>query len=458
MRILTALILLLMPVMAQAQTFGAEQMTLKNGMQIVVIPNHRAPVITHMVWYKVGAAEEEPGKSGMAHYLEHLLFKGTATMAPGEFSKTIKTLGGNDNAFTGQDYTAFFETVSVGHLKKVMEMEADRMMGANPPEEHFKSEKNVVLEERRQRTDNEPRAIFAEQMNTALYANHPYSIPVIGWMDEIKLYDWKDVQAFYQKWYAPNNAILVISGDVTLEQIKPQVENIFGPLPTKKLKKRERPQIAPANGQTVMTLQDASIHQPAWQRIYIAPSESRNRSDSLALQVLAEIMDGGPTTRLYKRLVVDQKVATGIQFNYNSTALDYGSISLAATPSDGKNVSDIEGAINAEIQDVLTNGVSDEEVKEAVQRLQDDAVFARDSLAGPAMIFGAALTTGSTVEEVESWSTDIAAITPAQIKDAANRYLNPAAPWIRPPVTGHLLPAAAPVAAPAQKEEAIDAR
>ncbi len=443
MRLILALALLLLPSHAQAQTFGAEEFTLQNGMQVVVIPNHRAPVVTHMVWYKVGAAEEAPGKSGMAHYLEHLLFKGTEKIAPGEFSRAVKTMGGNDNAFTSQDYTAFFQSISVDHLETVMEMEADRMLNTNPPEDHFKSEKDVVLEERRQRTDNDPRAIFQEQLNSTLYTNHPYSIPVIGWMDEIKLYEWKDVKAFYDQWYAPNNAILVVSGDITAKELKPVAEKTYGTLPRKNVPERLRPQIPPANGDTLLTLRDPSVHQPAIVKTFLAPSESRNRADSLPLQVLSEIMDGGPTTRLYKNLVVDQKKATNVQFYYNATALDYGSISLSAMPATGVTLEELDRLIADEIAKILKDGVSETETKDAIQRLQDEAIYARDSLAGPAMIFGAALTTGSTVADIENWPADIAKVTPEQIKDAAMRYLDETKPWIRPPVTGYMLPAAA---------------
>lgn len=443
MRIILALVFLFLPVHAQAQTFGAESFTLENGMQVVVIPNHRAPVVTHMVWYRVGAAEESPGKSGMAHYLEHLLFKGTEKIAPGEFSKTVKIMGGNDNAFTGQDYTAFFQSISVDHLETVMAMEADRMLNTNPPPAHFKSEKDVVLEERRQRTDNDPRAIFQEQLNSTLYTNHPYSIPVIGWMDEIKLYEWVDVKAFYDQWYAPNNAILVVSGDITAEKLKPLATKTYGALPRKEMKERTRPQIPPANGKTLLTLRDPSVHQPALVKIFLAPSESRNRADSLPLQVLSEIMDGGPTTRLYKNLVVDQKKATNIQFHYHSTALDYGSISLSAMPANDVTLEELDGLIADEITKLLEGGVTEAETKDAIQRLQDEAIYARDSLAGPAMIFGSALTTGSTVADIENWPADIAKVTPEQIKAVAARYLNESKPWIRPPVTGYMLPAAA---------------
>lgn len=440
---------------ASAQTFGAQEFTLENGMQVVVIPNHRAPVVTHMVWMKVGAADEKPGLSGMAHYLEHLLFKGTAKMAPGEFSKTVKTLGGNDNAFTSQDYTAFFESIAVENLPKVMEMEADRMMNINPPEEHFKSEKSVVLEERRQRTDNDPRALFGEQLNSALYINHPYGNPVIGWMNEIEDYEWADVKKFYDTWYAPNNAVLVVSGDITVEKLKPLAETYYGALPRKDVPERIRPLVPPAPGKTLLTLQDASIHQSFFHKMFIAPAESRNRADSLALQVLAEIMDGGASTRFYKSLVVEQKKATNVQFGYNSTALDYGSISVGGTPASGVSPEELGKLLDAEIAKVVAEGVTETEVKDAIQRLRDEAVFARDSVSGPAMIFGSAIATGSSVADIESWPDDIAKVTVERVNLAAKTYLDESKPWVRPPVTGYLLPAEkpAPTPEPAKKEQ-----
>lgn len=440
---------------AAAQTFGAQEFTLQNGMQVVVIPNHRAPVVTHMVWMKVGAADEKPGLSGMAHYLEHLLFKGTAKQAPGEFSKTVKTLGGNDNAFTSQDYTAFFESIAVENLPKMMEMEADRMTGLNPPEEHFKSEKSVVLEERRQRTDNDPRALFGEQLNSLLYINHPYGIPVIGWMNEIEDYDWDDVKKFYDTWYAPNNAVLVVSGDITAEKLKPLAEKYYGAIPKKEVPKRIRPLVPPAPGNTLLTLQDASIHQSMYHKIFIAPAESRNRSDSLALQVLSDIIDGGSATRLYKSLVVEQKKATSVQFNYNSTALDYGTVTLGGVPASGVSPEELGKLLDAELRKVVEKGVTETEVKEAIQRLTDEAIFARDSVAGPAMIFGAALTTGSSVQDIENWPADIAKVTVERVNEAAKTYLDENNPWVRPPVTGYLLPEEkpAPTPEPAKQEQ-----
>lgn len=438
--ILVFLLLLVTALPARAQTFGAQEFTLANGMQVVVIPNHRAPVVTHMVWIKVGGADNLPGRSGMAHYFEHLMFKGTKTMAPGDFSKIVKTLGGEDNAFTGQDYTAYFQSIAVENLPKVMQMEADRMQNLAPPEAHFQSEKAVVLEERRQRTDNDPRAMFNEQINSALYINHPYATPVVGWMDEIEKYDWADVKSYYDTWYAPNNAILVVSGDITAEKLKPLAEKYYGAIPKKNIPARVRPNIPPAPAATLLTLRHPSVHQSVFQKIYLAPTEGKEKQDSLALQVLAEIMNGGPTARLYKSIVAFQKKATGVAFDYNSTMLDYGAIIVGATPAEGTTPEDVSILIGAEIKKVIESGVTEAEVKQAVQALQDEAVFARDSVAGPAMIFGAALTTGSSVSDVESWAQDIAKITPAQIQAAAAKYLDDTRPWIRPAVTGYLLP------------------
>ncbi len=423
-----------------AQTFGAEEFSLSNGMRVVVIPNHRAPVVTHMIWMGVGGADNLPGKSGMAHYFEHLMFKGTKTMAPGAYSKTVKTLGGNDNAFTGQDYTAYFASISVDNLPRLMAMEADRMVNLAPPAEHFASEKSVVLEERRQRTENDPRTLFGEQLSAALFINHPYGTPVVGWMNEIEKYEWADVKTYYDTWYAPNNAIVVISGDITVAQFKPLAEKYYGAIPRKDVPARLRPLVPPAAAQTSLTLAHPALHQAAYQATLVAPTEAKARHDSLSLQVLAEIMDGGATTRLYKNIVVGAKKATDVFFRYNAAALDYGTISMGGTPAQGVTPLELDRLIAAQIDEVLKNGVTEDEVREAGQRLQDEAIFARDSLAGPAMIFGGAMSTGSSVADIENWPADIAKITAADVHTAAKTYLDPQKPWVRAAVKGYLSP------------------
>ena len=434
-----------LPLSAQAGVFNAESFTLENGLEVIVIANTRAPVVTHMVWYKVGAADEPQGLSGMAHYFEHLMFKGTKTVEPGAFSKLVKKLGGNDNAFTGQDYTAYFQTISVQHLEKMMQMEADRMVNLAPPPTHFDSEKKVVLEERRERTENDPKGLFAEQMRSALFVNHPYSTPVIGWMEEIKSYEWNDVKKFYDKWYAPNNAIVIISGDVTAKTVRPMIERTYGALKPGALKPKElpariRPDVPPAIGQTTMSLEHSSIHQPGLRQIFLAPVYHQNKPDSLALEVLQEIMSGGPTTRLYKNLVVDQKKVISANLSYSGGALDNGTLGLSGTPAENVTLEELEGLIHIEIQKIITTGVTEIELKEAIQRLQDAAIYARDSLSGPAMTFGHTLTTGGTIDDVENWPENIALVTAAQVQGVAKKYLDINNPWKRPPITGHLLP------------------
>lgn len=370
------------------------------------------------------------------------MFKGTKELAPGEFSRIVKTLGGRGNAFTSQDYTAYFQSIAAEHLETVMKMEADRMQNLNPPLDHFKSEKNVVLEERRQVTENDPRGLFTEQMRNALFINHPYGTPVIGWMNEIERYEWDDVKAFYDRWYAPNNAILIVSGDITAEKLKPMAEEIYGRIPAKNIPERERSEIPAGIGKTYLSLEHDIIRQPILRRFYLAPSYANNKSDSLALQVLEEIMSGGPTTRLYRSLVVEKKAATSISFFYGNFTKDIGMVGFGATPSEGTSLQDLEALIEEELEMIAQTGPTEEEVKNAIQRLQDAAIFSRDSVSGPAMIFGYSLVLGSTVEEVESWPDAIAEITAEDVQRVAAKYLNLDDPWIRLPVTGYMLPKA----------------
>lgn len=448
-RLLLVLILpltLTVPAMAQPapetrnRVFNAETFTLANGMPVVVIPNHRVPVITHMVWYRVGAADEQPGKSGIAHFLEHLMFKGTDTMAPGEFSKTIRALGGNDNAFTSQDYTAYFQSISVDHLEKVMTMEASRMRGLNPPESDFLSERQVIIEERRERVENDPRSWLAEQMRYALFPNHPYGVPVIGWHSEMAALTWADAKAVYDTWYAPNNAILIVAGDITAEQLKPLAEKIYGVLKPETVPERQWRTIPPLPGSYRVVVHHPTFRQPMWQRYYRAPSFRQNKQDALALQVLENIMSGGAATRLYKALVVEQKIATNASLGYNADAWEDATISAGAVPADGNTVDDVEKAIEDQFRLLIREGVTESELREAKTRMKDAADYARDSLAGPAMVIGAALASGATLDDVEYWPYDIEQVTAAQVQDVAKRFLNPDNMGQRPHVTGLALP------------------
>lgn len=422
------------------KVFNAESFMLDNGMKVIVIPNHRAPVVTHMVWYKVGAADEKAGQSGNAHFLEHLLFKGSENVPPGEFSRRVRALGGNDNAFTSQDYTAYYQSIATEHLETVMTMEADRMRGLAPPPEEVESERLVILEERRQRTENNPQNHFAEQMQYALFANHPYGTPVIGWLHEMKQLDGDSAKTFYDRWYAPNNALLIVSGDITAEELRPLAEKIYGPIETRPVPERIRTRVPPFPGNVRMVLEHPSIHQPSLNMLFRVPSFNTDKDSSLALQVLQEIMSGSATTRLYKSLVVEQKLATSVSLSYRDTALNETQLWISGRPAENVTLETLEIAIKEELRRLIREGITQTELAEAKTRMQDAAAFARDSLSGPAMIFGANLITGATIEDIEYWPYQIEKVTAAQVQNAATRYLNPDNMDKRPYVTGYLLP------------------
>ncbi len=433
---LAALLLVFLSSAAVAGTFNPVTHTLSNGMQIVVVVDRRSPVVQHMVWYRVGAADEPPGKSGIAHFLEHLMFKGTPGTPPGEFSKIIARNGGRDNAFTSRDYTGYFQTVASDKLDLVMRMEADRMANLTLDVNEVERERDVILEERRQRTENDPAALLSEQMNASLYLAHPYRIPVIGWMHEMQGLTREDALAFYKAHYAPNNAILAISGDVDPEAVLALAERHYGVIPAGKIAPRirlkEPPQIAPRR----VILEDPRVKQPSLSRIYLAPSYSTAEgSDAYALDVLSQVLGNSRTGRLHRALVAGDGPAVSAGAWYQGDGLDSGSFGFSARPRQGVGLAALETAIDKVLADLLEKGVSAEEVDLAKRGLVATAVFARDSVGAPARIFGEALTTGSTVEAVETWPDRIATIEPADVLAAARKVLD-----LRRSVTGSLLP------------------
>lgn len=411
---------------APEKVFNASAYELENGMQVVVIPNHRVPVVTHMVWYRVGAADEPRGQSGIAHFLEHLMFKGSDGLAPGEFSRIVKSLGGQDNAFTSQDYTAYFQSISKDHLETVMRMESGRMRGMNPPLEDVESERKVVLEERSQRTDNNPPAKFSEHVNSALYVNHPYGIPVIGWRHEIEALEWDAVKAFYDLYYAPNNAILVVSGDVEPDDVFALAQTYYGPLKPEDIPARTlRTTSPPLAADMMLSMQDASIKQESYQSLYRVPSCRQNKQDCLALQVLEQVMSAGSASRLYDSLVSEQKIASSAGLSYRGESWDDSTLYIYATPKGDANLEDVENALDDELRRIIKDGVSAQEMDDAIASMQAEAIYARDSVAGPAMVIGYSLVTGSTLDDIEYWPREIAQITAEQVQDVARRFLDP---------------------------------
>jgi len=433
---LACIALMLLAAPASAQRFAAESSTLDNGLQVVVVPNHRIPAVVQMVWYKVGAADDPLGKSGVAHFLEHLMFKGTAAVPPGEFAASIARNGGRDNAFTTQDYTAFHETIARDRLDLVMRLEADRMTGLVLDDKVVLPERDVVLEERRMRIDNEPATLLGEQLRAALYLHHPYRNPTIGWPHEIRLLGTADALASYRKWYAPNNAILVIAGDVDLAEARPLAEQYFAAIPSQALPVRARVQEPPHHAAARLEMKSARAAQPQWNRSYLAPSyRAGETTQAYPLQVLAEILGGGAGSRLHKTLVLDRSLALSAGAHYSPSTIDLTAFGLYATPKPGVSVSDLEAAIDGELRRLVRDGVESDEVRRAKERMQAASVYARDSLSGPANIIGAGLAIGQSLDEVEAWPDRIGQVTSAEVDAAARAVLVE-----RNSATGVLLP------------------
>ena len=416
--------------------------TLANGLHVVVIPDRRTPVVTQMIWYKVGSADETPGKSGLAHFLEHLMFKGTAKHPVGEFSKTVLRVGGNENAFTSNDYTGYFQRVPREQLAKMMEFEADRMTGLVLKDENVLPERDVVLEEFNMRVANNPDARLTEQVMAALYLNHPYGRPVIGWRHEIEKLDREDALAFYKRFYAPNNATLVIAGDVDVKEVRPLVERTYGEIAAQPAipAHRVRPQEpVPASPRTV-TLSDPRVEQPSVRRYYLVPSATTAAAgESPALDVLAQLMGSGANSYLYRALVVDRPLAVSANAGYQGTSLDASHFTIAASPKPGVEFSQIEQVIDGVIADVGQNAVRAEDLERVKTQLIAQAIYAQDNQTTLARWYGAALTTGLGIDDIRSWPDRIRAVTADQVREAAQKWLDK-----KRSVTGYLIKDTAP--------------
>lgn len=398
---------------------------LDNGLEVVVIPDHRAPVVTHMVWYHVGSADEEPGKSGIAHFFEHLMFKATKTFPAGEFSRKVAEIGGQENAFTSYDYTAFYQQVAPSALEMVMTYEADRMENLILNDDVVKTERDVVLEERRSRTDSNPSALLAEEVNATLYQNHPYRIPVIGWLHEMQQLNLKDALAFYAKYYTPNNATLVVSGDVDLATVKALAEKTYGKVPRRaEPGKRERPQEPEQNTKRTVSLADPRVSQPSFQKMWLAPSyTSAKPGEAEALDLLSEILGGSNRSRIYQSLVITDGTAASAGAYYQGGSLDTGSFGVYGSPRGTATLTEVEAGIDAQIARIIKDGVTEDELEKARNRFLKSVIFARDSQAGMARIYGSTLSTGQTIQDIQEWPDRIRAVKVQDIQSVAQRYL-----------------------------------
>lgn len=395
---------------------------LDNGLEVVVIEDHRAPAVTHMMWYKVGAADEPPGKSGIAHLLEHLMFKATDELESGEFSQVVAANGGSDNAFTSWDYTAYFQRVAADRLGLMMSMEASRMDGLRLTDETVAPEIGVVLEERNQRTDSNPGALFSEQRRAAQYLHHPYGTPIIGWRHEIKDLDRADAEAFYRAHYAPNNAVLVVAGDATPEQVRALAEEHYGPIPANPdITARERVQEPPQLAERRVIFEDPRVAQPYVVRGYLAPErESGDQKTAAALTLLADLLGEDPTTSfLGQRLQFDTQVAIYTSAYYNGNGLDDETFTLSVVPAAGVSLEDAEAALDDALAAFMEAPIDTDQLASLKRQRKAAEIYQQDSAERRARTYGAALAVGLTIEDIDAWMPLVQDITPEDIKAAA---------------------------------------
>jgi zinc protease len=419
-----------------AGLFNARMVQLSNGMQVVLIPDHRAPVVTHMLWYRVGSADETPGKSGLAHFFEHLMFKGTPNYPGDAYARLISRAGGELNAFTSYDYTAYYATVATESLERVMALEADRMVNLALSEENVQVEREVIVEERRLRTDTDPEALLHEQLMATLFLNHRYGIPVIGWMHEIRGWSLDDVLAFYHRWYLPSNAVLVVAGDVTMDRLQALAEQHYGMLPAAPPSVRQRP-IEPEHiAMRRVTMQDTRIKRPFWMRLYLAPAYGTSEKHRTpAVEVLAELLGGGPNSLLYRHLVRTLGLAAEVSVTYSPEAVDQTTLAIVAVPAPGVSVSDLEQTINREVTRIRDGAIDEADVQRVRRKMRAQAIHMRDGTMPAAQAVGAALSTGATLDEIDTWPARIDAVAGTEVRGEAKAVLRDEAS-----VTGVLVP------------------
>jgi zinc protease len=408
---------------AAAKQFDAETFTLANGLQVVVVPFHRAPVVTQMLWYKAGAYDDPSGKSGIAHFLEHLMFRGTKETAPGEFSRLVSENGGRENASTSPDYTVYYQTVAADRLELVMKLEAERMQDLVITDDKVTPEREVIIEERRTRIDNVPAALLDEQRNAVLFLNNHYRLPAIGWLSEMRGLGAEDARRFYETWYAPNNAVLVVAGDVEVERVRALAETYYGSIPSHSVPAHAALAEPPKVAATRLEMTNGRVASPEWSRTYLAPSYTEaDGKPADALTVLAEILGGGENSRLYRALVSEKKLALSTGAGYDPYR-GAGSFVLDAQPKDGVSIADLEAAVAAEVRRLLAEGVGAAEVDRVKERLQASALYSRDSLSGVARIIGASMVAGRSLDEVQAWPERIGAVTPDDVMAVARQVL-----------------------------------
>ena len=420
-RITLSLLLVLAVLPARAQV---SEFLLDNGMKVVVKEDHRAPVVVSQVWYKVGSSYEPDGVTGISHALEHMMFKGTEKYGPGEFSRIISALGGNENAFTSRDYTAYFETLSVDHLERALELEADRMRNMLLDPAEFAKEIEVVKEERRLRTEDKPSGKVYEQFNAVAWRVSPYRNPVIGWMNDLENMTIEDLADWYRRWYAPNNATLVVVGDVQPEAVREMAERHFGSLETSEIPPL-KPAVEPEQAGETRVVVKAPARQPYLMMGYKTPIIGRSKEawEPYALYVLSSVLDGGDSARLSRELVRGSGIAASAGADYGSYSRLPGMLLLDGTPRDGHTVAEVEKALREAVARLRDELITEDELKRVVTQAVASKVYKDDSLFYQAMEIGVLETIGLDWRLLDKEIDALKAVTPEQVRMVAQRYL-----------------------------------
>lgn len=413
--------------MSLGQVYAANvtQFHLDNGLTVLVKQDARAPVVTSQVWYKVGASYEPEGVTGVSHMLEHMMFKGTQNLKPGEISKIIARLGGSENAFTSQDYTAYFQTIHKQHLKRMLELEAERMQHLRLDDSEFQKERSVVLEERRMRVEDQPTSRLHERFEAVAYDTNPYRRPVIGWQQDIENYQLADLQSWYERHYAPNNAALVVVGDVDADSVRAIVNETIAKVPARHVERsRQIAHLAPV-GEKRLVMRDERAKVPSLLMGFAVPSwnTSSDKSQAYALEMLAQVLDAGDSSRLSKELVRGSQQLSQAGAGYDLYARLSTQFVLSAVPAEGVTLAQAEAALRQSIARLVDKGVTTEELKRVLAQVEASEVYQQDSLFVQGMKLGQAFTLGVPTQEIDAYLTRLAQVTPEQVQQAAKTWL-----------------------------------
>lgn len=418
---------------AEAKLFELSEFKLNNGMQVIVIPNHKAPIIKHMVWYKAGSVDEPRGKGGTAHLLEHLMFRGTSEVKDGEFNRLINENGGDSNAFTSLDYTAYHQLLDISKLELAMALEADRMQNLEITDEAFAKEREIVYQERRQMVDNNPLAYFGESLRRLLWQDHPYGLSVAGTPEDIMAITKNDVENFYQQFYAPNNAILILSGDIDVTTAKRLAEKYYGAVENRPLGDKARFPKLDRRFEADLALKLPQVSAKRMVIYYLAPSINEDKSSIYALNVLANYLGGGETSKLYKKLVDEQKIALGVSAGYDSDTRSYGTFNLAVLPREGIGESELEAAVQQAVKEALAE-INLDEIEKTKQKMLAGLVYLRDNPGDAAYITGSMAAVGYDVEEINKQDESLRAVDYRAVKKAAEKLVQNTRVkgWVKP--------------------------